>query len=418
MCTTGKKPNGATCATDNECGSNYCIDKTCCETACGGTCQSCANATGTCNLVPAGMDPRMTCKGSHAMCAGTCDGNGACAWAPQGKACSQAGCQPDIGLITGARACDGAGNCPAPPTTTMNCDGFGCFTENGMAKCKTDCSIDPDCAVRRYCEVVADGGIADGGLKSTCPAAFDIGHACTRNAQCINNTCSDGVCCNVNCDKCGSCNTPGSIGTCVPIAAGTDPDGDCQDNASDPGGRCGGKCDGHAKCSYPAAGTACGTGTQTCKTCNGAGLCNLMPEDDMACGTIDCDTLDSTCMDYNDLTTKRCGALGTCKAPNLPASCTDVTPKCGVGGAGGATGSGGSTGSGGRGGSTGTGGRAGTTGNDGSTAGTTGVDAGTGGGGGGGCGCEVAGFGSGEVGLLSLLFALGGVFATRRRRPR
>jgi hypothetical protein len=410
MCTTGKKPNGATCATDNECGSNYCVDKTCCETACGGTCQTCANATGTCNLVAAGMDPRMNCKGSHATCAGTCDGQGACAWAPQGKACSQAGCQPDVGLITDARSCDGAGNCPTPLNPTKNCNGFGCYTDTaGMAQCKTDCSTDPECAVRRYCEVVADGGIADGGVTSTCPAAFDIGHACTRNAQCINNTCSDGVCCNINCDKCGSCNTPGSIGTCIPIPAGTDPDKDCQDSMSDPGGQCGGKCDGHAKCSYPAVGTSCGTAAQPCKSCNGVGLCNLMPEDDVACGTIDCDTLDRTCLDYNDLTTKRCGALGSCKAPNVAASCTDITQTCTPdGGVGGAGGRGGSTGGG------GSGGRGGTTGGGGNTS----VDGGMTGGGGGGCGCEVAGFGSNDIGLMSLLFGFAGLFAMRRRRRR
>jgi hypothetical protein len=416
-CTSGKKPNGAVCALDIECGSNHCVDKVCCESTCNGTCYTCANATGTCTLAAAGTDARENCKGTHPMCAGKCDGAGACTWAPQGKSCSTAGCQPDVGLITDARSCDGAGNCPA--VATMPCGGFGCFTDAmGMAKCKTDCSTDPDCAVRHYCEVVADGGVADGGVTSTCPAVFDIGHACTRNSQCINNTCSDGVCCNVNCDKCGSCNTPGSVGTCIPVPAGTDPNNDCQDSASDPTGKCGGKCDGQAKCSYPAAGTTCGT----CKTCNGVGLCNLMPEDDMTCGTIDCDTLDNMCNDYNDLTTKRCGSVGACKPPNTAASCTDITPKCGVGGAGGSTGGGGSTGSGGAtgsGGSTGSGGRAGTTGGAGrGSGGTTNADggAGEGGGGGGGCGCEVAGFGSNEVGFLSLLLGLAGVVTTRRRR--
>ncbi|MEN9577597.1 MAG: hypothetical protein RJA70_606 [Pseudomonadota bacterium] len=48
-----------------------------------------------------------------------------------------------------------------------------------------------------------------------------------------------------------------------------------------------------------------------------------MPEDDAACGVIDCPT-DTTCADYsNDLTTARCQAFGQCKTP---ASC-QMTPQ-------------------------------------------------------------------------------------------
>src|SRR6185503_17683898 len=114
-----------------------------------------------------------------------------------------------------------AGNCDAKET--MPCGGFRCYTDpaDGMAKCKKDCVNDPDCASKFYC--LAD---ADGGMGSQCPKAFDLGHACVRNTQCLSGTCSDGVCCNINCDKCGSCNSPGSLGTCIPIAAGTDPEGE------------------------------------------------------------------------------------------------------------------------------------------------------------------------------------------------
>ena len=31
-----------------------------------------------------------------------------------------------------------------------------------------------------------------------------------------------------------------------------------------------------------------------------------MPEDDAACGTIDCDGLNTMCLEYQDLTTNRC----------------------------------------------------------------------------------------------------------------
>jgi len=402
----GKRPNGATCTLDGDCANGYCIDGVCCESSCTGTCRTCANATGTCTFAAAGTDPHTNCKGDL-NCGGKCNGQGSCLWAPATTQCRQSGCQPDIGLITKSVNCDGAGNCPTDPSTIMmDCGGFGCDNVNGAPTCRTDCSTDPECAIRRYCEVVADGGVADGGAKSTCPPVFPQGHACVRNAQCSTGACSDGVCCDINCDKCGSCNIPGSVGTCIPVAAGTDPNSDCIDSASDPTGKCGGMCDGHAKCLFPGMGTVCGQ----CKTCNGVGLCSVMPADDATCGTIDCTGLNTMpCRVYSNLTSNRCDSLGVCKKDNTVKACTVVVDNCTPDG--GTTGTGGSIGgSGGRGGSTGTGG--GGTGTAGAT-GTGGSTGGSKGGGGGGC-CSVGGADL-PHGLAALL-ALACVMITRRRR--
>jgi MYXO-CTERM domain-containing protein len=239
---------------------------------------------------------------------------------------------------------------------------------------------------------------------------FDLGHACLRNTQCGSNTCSDGVCCDKNCDKCGSCNTPGKEGTCIPIAAGTDPEKECQSNASDPMGKCAGLCNGQAACQYPLAGTACGL----CTVCDGSGLCNQLPpsKDDPTCGTIECSALNvSSCRVYSDLSSNRCDSVGTCKVKNTVKACTVFTDTCptdgGVSGTGGASGSAGNGG----GGSTGSGGSTAT-----GTAGTKGNDggAGSGGGGGGGCGCALGG--SQSAGGLTALLALAGVIIARRRR--
>ncbi|HVZ74593.1 MAG TPA: kelch repeat-containing protein [Polyangia bacterium] len=411
-CTTGKKANGTGCKLDNECGSGNCVDGVCCDSACGGKCRSCAvpGSAGSCVPVPDGMDLRKDCTGDP-KCGGTCDGQGACRFIAAGTVCAPAGCQALSGLITSELTCDGAGHCPPTNKVTMPCNGFRCYTDtNGAAQCGKDCTQDPECAQDFYCSAGGSDGGADGGGSdagsggtATCPAVFGLGHACDRNAQCGSGTCSDGVCCNVNCDQCGSCNLPGTVGTCVPVPAGTDPNHDCINSASDPSGKCGGMCDGHAHCLFPSAGTTCGT----CKSCNGSGLCNIQPDDDDACGTIDCDTLDTSCADYHDLTTKRCAGLGTCKTPDVAASCTDVTQLCGAdGGAGtggGGTAGGGSTGAGG-----GTGG--GTGNNDGSSESKSG-------GGGGGCGCVVGGTGlGGNASALGLL--LGAVLTARRRRRR
>ena len=101
-------------------------------------------------------------------CGGKCDGQGACAWAPATKSCRQAGCQTDLGQITKAATCDGAGKCPAELDMNKDCMGFGCFIDTGgQSVCKTDCRTDPECAIRRYCDIVpADSGV-DGATVSS-----------------------------------------------------------------------------------------------------------------------------------------------------------------------------------------------------------------------------------------------------------
>jgi MYXO-CTERM domain-containing protein len=108
-----------------------------------------------------------------------------------------------------------------------------------------------------------------------------------------------------------------------------------------------------------------------------------MPEDDDTCQTIDCDGLNTSCLEYQDVTTKRCGSLGTCKAPNTSATCTVVTNMC----------------------------PADASTNDAST------DSGPppAGGGGGGCGCDLGG---GSPGSLAGLLLVAGVLSARRRGGR
>jgi hypothetical protein len=148
-----------------------------------------------------------------------------------------------------------------------------------------------------------------------------------------------------------------------------------------------------------------------------------MPQDDVICGTIDCDGLNVTgaCRQYSDLTTNRCASPGACKQPNMISSCTVFTDTCPVDG--GSTGTGGAGGTTGTGGTTGAGGRAGTTGAGGTGTGGTGTggraSTGTGGGGGtnpaGGGGCCAIGGTERATGPVALLI-FAGVLITRRRR--
>jgi len=316
VCATGKKPNGTTCVQNNECGSNYCIDGVCCDSACFGRCMSCTNSTGTCAPVAAGTDPRQDCPGAYE-CAGTCDGAGGCIFPAAGTVCGISGCASD-GVIQKKGTCNGAGACSGG--VLDDCKGFTCYTDpaDGTAKCRTSCATDPNCQVAFYCDDTAN-----------CPADFPNAHSCVRDAQCQSNHCAispgatTGVCCDRDCRTCGSCNLPGKEGTCVPVPAGQDPENDCIDSASDPTGKCGGKCNGQWGCEFPKQGTVCGT----CKVCDGASRCNVMPDDDAACGDIACDMLNNTCNEYHPLKIKRCASAGVCKKPTVD-YCTDVTVLC------------------------------------------------------------------------------------------
>ena len=64
------------------------------------------------------------------------------------------------------------------------------------------------------------------------------------------------------------------------------------------------------------------------RTCDGEGTCGpSFPADDSRCGVIDCDGLDGTCRDYDDLNGSnagRCEGSGDCKDPNT-SDCTVFT---------------------------------------------------------------------------------------------
>ena len=62
--------------------------------------------------------------------------------------------------------------------------------------------------------------------------------------------------------------------------------------------------------------------------CDGTGQCTKTPLDDNTCGIIDCDSLDTKCRDYHDLTANRCDSLGSCKQANSTATCTSYTDIC------------------------------------------------------------------------------------------
>lgn len=157
-------------------------------------------------------------------------------------------------------------------------------------------------------------------------AGLSNGQACSSAGQCRSNFCVDGVCCGDSCSGlCVACNVPGSLGTCVPIAAGQDPGDECQ---LLPAATCGldGFCDGRGACRRHVSGTECSAPTCAAEmatsrgTCDGAGTCQ--PGTTRTCGGYLCDgnvcrTTCTVATDCNEAFTCTAGACVRVKIAGL-----------------------------------------------------------------------------------------------------
>ncbi|HVV52127.1 MAG TPA: hypothetical protein VHO06_20835, partial [Polyangia bacterium] len=275
------KANGAACGCDADCGSGFCVDGVCCNSACTETCKACNTpaAPGVCSFVAAGGTPRTpsVCPQSPVSTCGfdgTCDGKGGCRTYPLGTVCQPGSCSG--AEVTGIRYCDGAGSCTSGPSKI--CAPFNCSSATN--DCVETCASDGDCVSNVKC------------VAGSC-GKKPIGGSCTTSAQCAMGFCADGVCCNSACTgPCVSCNQSGRIGTCWPTPQGAnDPHQVCaQTNKS----TCGqtGTCDGLGGCSKYAAETVCTAATcsgnieNTAGTCDGLGTCR--PPGVQNCGTYQC----------------------------------------------------------------------------------------------------------------------------------
>lgn len=213
-----KKTNGIVCGADVECATGACVDGVCCNNACQGLCAACsvaagATVDGTCGPVAVGTDPASECAGAE-----VCGGVGICK-KPDGATCTTtAECLS--GSCADGYCCNAPclGLCQACSATKK---GIG---SNGSCGFITLLS-DPD----NECP-----GVTTCSGSGTC-ALLNLGESCTTGAECQSGTCTEGVCCTGTClGICRSClavKTGGTNGVCGGIAAGTDPDNEC-DNAS------------------------------------------------------------------------------------------------------------------------------------------------------------------------------------------
>ncbi len=329
-----RKLVGTGCAANGECALGFCSpDGVCCTAACAGACQACTKALtgqpdGTCASTQLGLDPRNDCSTDAASTCGhdgTCDGKGGCHFYDSSTSCNASSCSGST--FTPGSSCDGAGHCVATGAA-MSCGSAACATTG----CKGTCAADSDCAMGSYC-IVASG---------TCAAKKVNGTSCGAANECTYNACVDGVCCESACPglcyACSKAKNGATSGSCLPIAAGTDPDNEC---ASSNASTCGqdGTCDGNGACRLWMTGTQClasacnasgnfvasSTCSQgACRTpaasvcgsaaCDATNGCKTTCASNQDCvGATYCNTTTKTCTAQKALGTA-CGAAGECSS--------------------------------------------------------------------------------------------------------
>ena len=143
-----EKTNGAACTHGGQCASGFCADGVCCNSACDGQCEACAESgsAGTCLAVtgsPRGV--RLACASDQSLCGGTCNASTrtACTFPDATAACRAQSCAG--GVVNASALCDGAGACG--PLHTTACGRYTC----SGASCKSDCATSADCTAGSGC---------------------------------------------------------------------------------------------------------------------------------------------------------------------------------------------------------------------------------------------------------------------------
>lgn len=165
-----KSELGKPCAQPEACSSGHCVDGVCCNTACRGRCEACAESgtEGTCTAVlgePRGDRPACPTEDATEPCARTrCDGEigDRCAgYVGDDVACRAPTC--DDGVATLAAECDGHGSCRE--AQVLRCDPYVCAGD----ACGAECASSRDCAEQFRCDgstcVAAETTCSEDGLS-------------------------------------------------------------------------------------------------------------------------------------------------------------------------------------------------------------------------------------------------------------
>jgi hypothetical protein len=297
---------GAACKTAAECGTGFCVDGVCCESACGGgadnDCQACSAAKGgshdgQCTPLPT----TRTCRESGGTCdvAETCDGvNPTC---PADAFAEGTTCRDSKGTCDPAETCDGTG--PSCPTDAKTAAGTTCRGAAGTCDVAETCDgVSNDCPADT---LVTAGSTCRGkagpcdvaeicdGLSAACPADAKVSAGTTCRAKAglcdVAETCNGasndcpndvlapaGSTCRDSGGGCDIAETCDGATTACPADVRKQPGTICRDSA----GACdvAETCDGSAACPpdlKKQPGTICRDSAGNCdvaETCNGSGV--------------------------------------------------------------------------------------------------------------------------------------------------
>ncbi|MBN2494783.1 MAG: hypothetical protein JXR96_09355 [Deltaproteobacteria bacterium] len=249
-------------------------------------------------------------EGWYRVCIG-----GAQAWGERVE-CGQGECDagggPDSGFRTSGGCASGpGGGCSA---TCTSCEPY----RSNAAGCLDSCSSEAQCWDGYECR------------EGQCDLPEGIGEPCETQADCTAGTCMDGRCCNEACTgPCRQCNLPGREGLCSYTAAGSDPDGDCEPEATASCGRTG-ECDGGGACALWPAGEPCaeahceGGVLMSASSCDGLGQCAAGSETDCRPGRCEQGACSSGCSAHADCDPSGfCGLDGLCLADLTDGSSCD-----------------------------------------------------------------------------------------------
>jgi MYXO-CTERM domain-containing protein len=355
--------NGAACKSSTTCGSAFCVDGVCCDTACDTSCNGCVRAVtgkadGTCALALAGQDPHGDCKDDGAPACkmdGLCDGKGDCetyassrctpnackvdddctsGFCADGVCCDQK-CGGDCEACTKAKKGSGADGTCGPVAKGSDPDGDcgtmgtgvcrGAATCDGASACEVS-TKDKACAAAKCADPVTLAAAAKCGGDGECtPDTTDCTpFLCdTKKVACTTSCAGDDDCApGAKCMNglCAKAENGSACTKAVECSSGFCADGFCCD------AKCDGQCEAcdasgaEGKCKPvtgpPKNGRSACDGEGTCAgSCNGAmaDMCDY-PHADRTC---DGDVANS-CSDGTE-TVNRCNGLGTCVAS--PRSC-------------------------------------------------------------------------------------------------
>jgi hypothetical protein len=243
------KENGLTCGSAAECRTGLCADGYCCNTACDGSCDSCAelNARGVCTISRGGEAGAPSCSpflcsGASSACAATCASAADCAAGFVCGASNQCVQKQDLGSACALGNDCKSGFCSDAVCCESSCAGNcdSCNLQGSVGQCKpaTVGTVgSPLCPGALVCNGTAvDCPIVCGVGKPNCPTGYfcnpanqlcsaqrDNGTTCGSSGECKSGQCADGVCCNAACagacDACSVAQGAPADGTCSLVGA-------------------------------------------------------------------------------------------------------------------------------------------------------------------------------------------------------